>query len=72
MNTSRETRKEKLYTVPRQAMAGIPIISGEDVYAILVFSILKKSDNLLVELVSAVAAQLGEMLERKQKRHNHE
>ncbi len=47
---------------------GIPIIAGEDVLAVLAFFLFesREEDLHLVELVSAVAAQLGWAMRRKQ------
>ncbi|WP_017719113.1 EAL domain-containing protein [Kamptonema formosum] len=46
----------------------IPITAGDRVLAVLVFFMLepREQDRRLVELVSAVAAQLGELMQRKQ------
>lgn len=46
----------------------IPITAGDRVLAVLVFFMLEpcEHDRRLVELVSAVAAQLGELMQRKQ------
>jgi len=50
-----------------KAAAGFPIVSGDNVLAVLVFfmSASKEEDAHLVEFVSVVAAQLGSVLMRK-------
>lgn len=50
-----------------KAALGVPIIADEQVQAILVFfmSVPREEDKRLVEIVSAVAAQLGSLLQRK-------
>ncbi len=54
-----------------KAAIGVPIIAGENFLGVLVFFDFKtyQEDNHQVELVSAVAAQLGEVIQRK---HAHD
>jgi PAS domain S-box-containing protein len=51
-----------------RASLGVPIISREHVLAVLVFFMLEshEKDKQLVDIVSAVAAQLGTIIQRKQ------
>ena len=51
-----------------KAALGIPIVADSEVLAVLIFAKVEpwKKDERLVELVSAVAAQLGSLLRRKQ------
>ncbi len=51
-----------------KASLGIPIIAKEQVLAVLLFFMLesRERDKLLVDIVSAVAAQLGSAVQRKQ------
>ena len=50
-----------------KAVLGVPLIAGEDFLGVLVFFDFRtyQEDNHQVELVSAVAAQLGEVIQRK-------
>jgi PAS domain S-box-containing protein len=50
------------------AAMAVPVLSGEDVAAVLVFFVSepREDDEQLIDLVSVVAAQLGSLLRRKQ------
>lgn len=50
-----------------RAALGVPIITGDQVQAVLVFfmSVSREENKRLVEIVSAVASQLGSLIQRK-------
>jgi len=62
-----------------RAAFGVPITAGQDVLAVLVYYLSEAcvEDNRMIDLVSSVATQLGEVMRRKQaeealQRHNEE
>ncbi len=61
-------RQEVAQELGLKAAVGVPILAGEEVVAVLVFFMLQSrpEDESLMQLISAVAAQLGVALQRKQ------
>lgn len=61
-------RKEIAQELGLKAAVGVPILAGEEVVAVLVFFMLQSrpEDESLMQLISAVASQLGVALQRKQ------
>ncbi len=61
-------RREVAQELGLKAAVGVPILAGEEVVAVLVFFMLQSrpEDESLMQLISAVAAQLGVALQRKQ------
>ena len=61
-------RRELANSLGLKAAFGIPILAGEQVIAVLVFFMLdsRAEDESLIQLITAVAAQLGSVLQRKQ------
>jgi len=61
-------RREVAQELGLKAAVAVPILAGEEVVAVLVFFMLQSrpEDESLMQLISAVAAQLGVALQRKQ------
>ncbi|NJL88565.1 MAG: EAL domain-containing protein [Coleofasciculaceae cyanobacterium SM2_1_6] len=61
-------RREIAQVLGLKAAVGVPVLAGEEVVAVLVFFMLQSrpEDESLMQLISAVAAQLGVALQRKQ------
>ncbi|NJN07422.1 MAG: PAS domain S-box protein [Richelia sp. RM1_1_1] len=66
-------RREIALQVGLKSCFGIPILNGGEVLAVLMFfkSCTKSRDKHLLELVNAVAAQLGGLIKRKQAQTAH-
>lgn len=61
-------RRKVAQSLGLKAAFGVPILAGEQVVAVLVFFMLQSrpEDESLVQLITAVAAQLGSALQQKQ------